>query len=116
MSLSAGRLRHRLILEKRESDQNQTSGEAVFDWTEVARPWAAIEPLSVKDFIASRGERSEVTDRITIRYRHDINPQMRLIHNTSSGQVIYKILGILPDPDSGREYMTLAVSQGVSKG
>jgi SPP1 family predicted phage head-tail adaptor len=116
VSLSAGRLRHRLILEKRESDQDSTTGADEFTWAEVARPWAAIEPLSVRDYITSKGERSEVSARIVIRFRHDINPQMRLIQETASGQRIFKILGILPDTDSGREYMTIAVSEGVSKG
>ena len=116
MTLEAGTLRHRLILQQRDSDQNQSTGEPVFNWIEVGRPWAAISPLSVKDFIASKAERSEVTARITIRYRADINAQMRFIHNKASGQKIYKILGVLPDPDSGNEYITLAVSEGVSMG
>jgi SPP1 family predicted phage head-tail adaptor len=112
MSLPSGKLRHRLSLEKRESTQDPVTGEAVFTWVEIARPWGSIEPLSVRDFIASKSQQSEVTGRIVIRYRTDINPQMRIVYKST----VYKIIGILPDPDSGVEYMTLAVSQGVTQG
>jgi SPP1 family predicted phage head-tail adaptor len=74
--------------------------------------WAAVEPLSVREFVSSKSEQSEVTARIVIRYRHDVNGQMRFIQ----GNKIYNIIAPLPDPDSGREYLTLAVSEGVSKG
>jgi SPP1 family predicted phage head-tail adaptor len=116
VSLAAGRLRHRLRLEKRDSDQDSVTGAPSFTWVEVARPWGAVEPLSVKDFINSKAQQSEVTGRIVIRFRDDINPQMRFIQTVRGREKIFKVVGILPDPESGTEFMTIAVSEGVSEG
>jgi SPP1 family predicted phage head-tail adaptor len=55
---------------------------------------------------------TKVVARITIRYRENINATMRVVHKGKA----YNIEGVLPDPDSGMEYLTLPVSEGVSDG
>lgn len=50
--------------------------------------------------------------RITIRYRQDIDATWRVVH----GGKFYNVEGVLADKDSGLEYQTLPVSQGVSDG
>ncbi len=79
---------------------------------EWARVWAGIEPLSARDFIAAQAVQSEVTARIVIRYREGVTAAMRIKH---AGR-LYTIHGVLPDAKSGREYLTLPVSEGVNDG
>lgn len=111
MSLSAGKLRHRVTIQEPVNVQDSTDGSMVKTWRDVATVWAAIEPLSAREFIAAMKEDSKVSARITIRYIPTINHEMRLYHAAKS--VYYDIHGILSDKDSGLEYITIPVSEGV---
>lgn len=112
MALSAGRLRHRIRIEQPNYTQDPITGEMVNGWALVAdKVPAAIEPLSAREFIAAQAVQSQVTSRIVIRHR-DIDATMRIVHK---GQA-YNIHGVLPDPDSGLEYLTLPCSKGVNSG
>lgn len=119
MSLSAGKLRHRVRLERYDEVedsngvvQDPDSGEVLREWTLVATVWAAIEPLSVREFIQSGAGQSQVSARITLRYRSDLNATWRIVHNAK----VYNPEGVLADKDSGLEYVTLACSEGVNSG
>lgn len=110
MTLDAGRLRHRIVIQRNDPAQDLTTGAMIDAWTNYATLWAAIEPLSVREFIAASATQSEVSARITIRARNDLTPDMRILH----GGKIYSIVGFLRDADSGLEYMTIPVSEGVN--
>lgn len=84
-----------------------TSWETV--WESVP---ASLEPLSAREFIAAQATQSQITARIVIRYREGLNAAMRILHNGR----IYNIHGILSDPVSGLDYLTLPCSEGVSDG
>lgn len=111
--MKAGRLRHRVDIEEQQYSQDPVTGEVTTTWVPV---WwgvpAAIEPLSAREFIAAQAVQSQVTARIVIRFREGLTPTMRIVHN---GRV-YNPAGWLPDPDSGRVYVTAPCSEGVSDG
>lgn len=109
MALAAGDLRHLVRIEKPQSYQNQQTGERCTRWVLVAQVYAQIVPSSAREFNAARAEQSEVTGRIVIRFRADVDATMRIVHRG----VAYQIQGVLPDPVSGLEYLTLPVSKGV---
>lgn len=109
--LDAGRLRHRVLLQEFVTTQDSEGG-LVQTWEDVAWVWAAIEPLSAREFVRAEELQSKVTARITIRYRADVNAEMRIVH----GSTIYNIAGRLADPVSGIEWLTLPVSEGVNDG
>lgn len=115
--LDAGKLRHRVViqqlvdLEDSAGEVQDDLGAMIQEWEDVATVWAAIEPLSAREFIAAQSEQSKVVARVTIRYRDDINFTMRLYH--AAKDVYYNIEGILADKESGLEYLTLPVSEGV---
>ncbi|PJM66652.1 phage head closure protein [Achromobacter ruhlandii] len=111
MSLEAGRLRHRVAIERFSSTQDPITGAITESWTEIAKVWAAVEPLSAREFVQSAAGQSEVTTRITIRAR-DILATDRIIHRGT----VYNIRGVLADRDSGLEYITLPVGTGVNEG
>lgn len=105
------KLRHRLIIQAPVETQDPATGDLEITWNDVATVWAAIAPLSAREFIAAQSENNEVTARVTIRYRADINGKMRLLHEAKG--VYYNIEGILADDNSGKLYITLPVSEGV---
>lgn len=110
MALSAGLLRHRIKLQKKTKTQDPSTGEITDEWITYKTVWARVEPLSVKDFLSAQAAQSEVTARITIRHRTDISPDHRIKYRGR----LHKIIGILEDQDSGLEYQTIMVNEGVS--
>lgn len=114
--LNARRLRHVVDIEKPEGKDDFG---AVIPATWV--PWAtgvyaAIDALSGKEYIAARTVASKITGRITVRKRAGLKADMRVIHRNDGEERIYSIEAILPDNDSGNEYVTLLVSTGVNDG
>lgn len=125
MSLEAGRLRHRVRIEKfdylRDTNgdavQDPNTGEIARDWVEIATVWAAIEPLSAREFIQSQATQSHVKARVVIRQRDDVDAGCRLVHvRTGKPDVIYNPEAFLEDIDSGLEYMTAPCSRDVNEG
>jgi len=125
MSIEAGRLRHRIRIERyeylRDSHgevvQNPITGEVSQAWGEVATVWAAIEPLSAREFIQSQATQSQITARIVIRYRDGLDAAMRLVHvRRGRPDVIYNPAGFLADKESGLDYLTIPVSTEVNQG
>jgi SPP1 family predicted phage head-tail adaptor len=108
MSLPAGKLRHRVTLQAPMREQSQETGAPYDVWMPEGSVWAAIEPLSVRDFVGAEARQSQVTARITLRPITGLDETWRVLHRGKT----YQIVGILPDQDTGREYVTLAVSQG----
>ena len=108
MSLQAGRLRHRIEIEDYTETQDTTTGAMTRTWGTFATVWASIEPMSVKEFVASQVEQSKVSLRILIRYLDGVKPEMRIYHSATGRY--YQIEGILTDKQSGLEYMTLPCS------
>jgi len=100
------------MLQRPEYSQDPVSGEVITSWVDVNKVWAAVEPLSAREFIAAAAGQSAVTSRLVIRYRPGITSAMRIIH---SGKV-YNIQGVLADMESGRDYLTLPCSEGVNDG
>ncbi|WP_286068806.1 phage head closure protein [Stenotrophomonas sp. 57] len=111
MSLPAGKLRHRVLIQQQVTTRDGDGVEQTA-WVDVATVWASIEPLSAREFIQSGQTQSAATARITMRYRGGLLPSMRLVHRGE----IFNIAGLLPDKVSGLEYITIPVSVGVNDG
>lgn len=123
MALVSSRLRHRVRIERYayildsngDTWQDPNNGETRQEWQEVATVWAAIEPLSAREFIQSQATQAQITARIVIRYRDGLDSSMRLVHvRTGWPDVVYNPHGFLADVDSGLEYLTAPCSTGVS--
>lgn len=109
MTLTAGKLRHRVTIQQEVETQDPDTGAVSVSWVTYADRWAEYVAQSVREFIAASAVQSEVKGRFTIRADEGVAPSMRVIHRDKA----FAILGVMPDPDSGLEYMTLAVSEGV---
>ena len=116
--VSAGTLRHKVYISALtdlldsagDVIQDQETGEVARAWVFIATPWAAILPLSGREFIAAKSTQSKVTGKMIIRFNASVNAGMRIEHNGK----IYGIEAVLEDQDSGLEYITLLTSTGVS--
>lgn len=125
MSYAAGKLRHRIRIDRFADNldsngdviQDPNTGEVSRSWQAVDTVWAAIEPLSAREFIQSAAGQSEITARLVIRFRSDVLATDRLVHlvNGVAGK-IYNPAGFLADKESGLEYLTMPCSEGVNDG
>lgn len=113
MSIAAGRLRHRITIQRPKTNQDPDTGSTTTQWVTV---WedvpAEIAPSSVREFVASQQMQSQVTARVMIRYRDGLTADMRILHRSK----VYNPQGWLPDPESGLEYLTAPCSEGVNDG
>ncbi|QXC67251.1 phage head closure protein [Klebsiella aerogenes] len=110
--MQAGKLRHRVILQEPVKEQNPITGAVINTWRDVATIRAEVSALSAREFIAAKASQGEITTRITIRYRDGVTRKHRILYRGC----IYNIEGVLPDPRSGREYLTLPCSDGANDG
>lgn len=116
MPLQAGGLKHRITIQRPIPVADPDYGDKHPTWMDVKTVWAKISDLSVRELIAAQAPHSKVTTRITIRYLEGVDNTMRALHVKNGVTRVYNIEGVLDDPDSGLEYMTLAVSNGVNDG
>lgn len=112
MTLQAGRLRHRLVIQENRPSRDPDGGAVIRNWVDVTIVRGSFEPLSARDFIAAAAAQTKLSARAVIRYRTDVKEKMRLRH---AGKV-FLIQGALPDKESGREYLTLLLSEDLSDG
>ena len=76
--------------------------------------WARTTEIALDrgDFIDPACPELRTLACILIRYRDDIASAWRVVHKGC----VYNIEGVLPDDNSGLEYLTLPCSQGVNDG
>ena len=102
--LQAGKLRNFVSLLAQQTTIN-TGGERVTEWVDdVGGVWANFTALSAKELLMAGASGNQTTARCIIRYRKDITSAMRVSYNDK----IFAIVGDpIPDPKSGKEYLTL---------
>lgn len=112
--LPAGKLRHRVRIERWQAGEVDTNGDTLpGQWVVVAdNVAAAVEPLSVREAMQAQAMQSRVTTRITIRHRGGLDASMRILH----GSTIYNPEGFVPDKDSLLEYLTIPCGSGLNDG
>lgn len=109
MNIAAGKLRHRVELVKPVYSRDPVSGEQTIGEQRI-KVWADKQALSGRELVAAQSEQSLVRYNITIRYRADVDANCWVEHRGLK----FDILGVLPDNDSGLEYIKLPCSEGVS--
>lgn len=110
--IRAGQLRHRPMLQRFVTTVDPVTGDREKQWVDVKKVWASVEPISAREFIAAAASQSKVTARIVTRRNATITHDMRFVHKGK----VYNIEGVLPDKESGEEYQTHPVSEGVDDG
>lgn len=111
------RLRHRVDIQALSIAQQHTAGERVETWASILTSDepdgvpADVVPLSGREFVAAQSVQAAVNTRITLRYRTDVQPAMRVVHEGR----YYNIRAVLPDP-SLRRHLTLMCEEGPSRG
>jgi len=76
--MQAGRLRHRIAIQKQVTTQNEY-GEATKSFVDAYTSISAsIDPINGKEFFSGDKYNSEVSHKVTIRYKSGVLPKMRV--------------------------------------
>lgn len=103
-----GKLRHRITLQELVKTDDGYGG-IVETWQDVATVWAAIEPLKGTERYQAQQVQSELTHKVTIRYRAGIKPQMRILY----GNRVFDIEAVI-DVDERHRWLELLCSEVVA--
>jgi SPP1 family predicted phage head-tail adaptor len=104
--MQAGRLRHFITIQALVSEQDAVTGEITPTWVAFANVWADVRPASAREFLEAGIQQAKVMTAVKIRYVSGVKQSMRILH----GDQVFNIEGILRDPKSGREWLTLPCS------
>jgi SPP1 family predicted phage head-tail adaptor len=111
--LKAGVLRHHRITIQVPVMTKDSNGSDIETWQNLYVDVPAQNiPLSVNQFMAAKASQSKIRGRFVIRNRPGLSARNRVIENG----LAYDIEGWLPDPESGKEYVTAPYGQGVNPG
>ena len=103
--MEAGKLRHKVTIQRPMEGDNW---DTMKRWLDVASVWALVEPARGREYIELRHANAEETGRITIRYRPDVKPAMRIVW----GSRVYNIFSIL-DPDEQHRRLQIMVKEQI---
>jgi SPP1 family predicted phage head-tail adaptor len=113
--VGAGQFRA-LVYFERYLAQQDSDGEMDESWVDAfavsTRLPCQITPLSGRELLAAQAVQSKASHRLRVRYRPGFDATCR---GTCAGTV-YNVEAVIPDADSGIEYVTLLCSSGVNQG
>lgn len=72
-------------------EDTDEAGQPIDDWLEVTKTWASIVPLNGRELANAQQVNAEVTTRITIRYKSDIDRTMKAIYQGLEFEFLYII-------------------------
>ncbi len=94
--MNLGGMRYRVELQ-RNTNLKDDEGFAKQEWQTVATVWADIVPVSGREFLQNSTETAEVTFKIYIRYRDEIDADMRV----KCGDTLYLLTAVLGSKRKG---------------
>lgn len=92
--IDPGKMRHRITFQSFTGLQDDYGDPLQSDdsnWDPVATLWAAIDPISGREFYAAEQSQSEVSHKIRCRYRSGLTTAMRIKY----GKRIFQIVSII---------------------
>ena len=78
--MDPGKLNKRITFQLQDLDSEDE------DWKDIATTWANINPISGKEYYSAETINSDLTNKIRLRYRRGITPDMRILYN---GRIFY---------------------------
>ena len=108
--MQAGTLNKRIVISQLVTGSPATDefGAPNTSWEELDTVWAAVEPISGREFWAQQQVQSEITVKIRVRYRDDVTVGMKAEYNNKT----YMIKYIIDYQESHKEFW-LMCSEGV---
>ena len=106
-----GKYRHLITFQKYDGtvdDYGDVRTDISENWDDFKTVWAAIDPISGKEFYAAEQSQSEVTHKVRCRYIAGIKAEMRIKY----GNRLFKILSVI-DWEERHEAMLIMAKEMV---
>ena len=71
-----------MTIQKVTISRDSNTGEPSETWSTLGKAWAEVKPLSGRELFAAQQVEAQVTHQVTMRYRDDVMPDMRISHNS----------------------------------
>lgn len=118
--MRSGQYRHQVTLLRRVDTQGP-SGQVEHTYEPIATVMARIVPVSGREYFAAQQVQSEVTDKIHIRWRVDVDATCRVKHEINHEVSpawfdMYDIKAALPDEKTGRRELVLMCTRNPAEG
>ncbi len=97
-----GLLNSRVVVQQQSTTQDAL-GQPVLSWSTFATLWANVRHTSGVESIKADALTPVVRASIRVRYRGDLTAAMRVVH----GSTTYNVVAVMPDI-GGKEYVDLA--------
>jgi SPP1 family predicted phage head-tail adaptor len=110
MLIAASKLRHRITVQRKDRIRD-AFGDPVVQWTDVCTVWAEVVDRTGKQVYDTEQDIDAVTTRVRIRFRTDIEPQMRVVYNGN----FYEIHAVM-DLNGRGDFIELVCQRGVNDG
>ena len=107
--MDAGRLNKRITLERLIQEQDPIYGAPLDTWVPTYSVWAAIEPVSGREYWQAKLALAEKTIRIRMRYLPGIDSSMRVAY---SGR-IFSIQSVINVDEANREIQLMCLEHSV---
>jgi len=105
--MRAGSLRHKITFQQL-TVANDTWGHSAETWTDQVTTYAALWTLRGTERMESLKLDNEITHKIRVRYKRDLNPKMRI----KFGERYFNILSMV-DPDERHIYYEIMASEEI---
>ena len=105
--MKAGDLTERVTVERFTSTEDEL-GQPIETWAPLFTCWAAVEPLTGREYLAAQAAVSEVTAKIRMRFRPWMTSQDRVIHEGT----VYQIQSVIDVRSENRELVLMCRAVG----
>jgi head-tail adaptor len=113
--MKAGRLRHRVTLQRAVDTQDDTTGEMVRSWVDIGHWKCERKPASVREGLIDGGVRDEATTRLVGRYNRALVGLEARDRAVGTDGRIYNLAGP-PQLGNANDEAVLYVKDGLNDG
>ena len=106
--MKAGDLDQRVTVERQQGGFDELGQPLPDNWAPLFSCWAAVEPLTGREYIAAAAAVSEVTAKIRLRYRPGVLGTDRVIHDGT----VYQIQSVIDLRSGNRELHLMCKALG----
>jgi len=106
--MKAGQLDQRVTLWRLSGGVDEWGTPLPEELVAVGTVWARVQPLRGREYFAAQAAQSEVTTRITMRYRPGVTPDLKVTHEGKQ----YEIEAVLDTDSKGEELVLMCVKTG----
>ena len=101
--MRAGQLRHRVVIQSGSASQD-SFGQVTQTYAAAGTVWAAVEPLSGREFLDGKLVEAELDTRIRMRRQSGVTERSRITWTEPGGTAhTFEVQAVIEDPTHHRE-------------